>query len=517
MYTSGNHMAKKNTLVLLTTKIGLTNYSHPPAIRAPAPYLRAEAVEELILDRGHGSLSMKDITHHAAHMGGLEATPTAYARIRGGFSEYNKGLIELKFAIQTGGISSTYMTVIGYVTGNDLDGELSENAIFTPVYSWKTHGTMTGGIGDDGLTQIKQSLGTRVDYMLNDGEYGQEYGLATVRPCDVIGLVGDNMAYDDALQQAEVEGIDHDDVINATSTGAIHQSGVILSNRRNYNPTRYAEDILTNALKGHHRVAEGSDSNYYDRQEHAMGVLSELTTEMLNAESRVAHDEFLYFMRDLNGASTYRNFRGWRIGDIAEMFPNFEDSIRAGGAVILDSRRYPPIDFTEIARHFGTSSPVEVIAQEVIFNILELMMANSLGNICVRASNCEAHATDNRISGIQVVPYNGKSTIDNDPDLYINEQNFADKLRHQIMTKLSGYNIYSMTPVIFEIEAQMFGFTQINIRCPDSSDPTGGVGINYAFPTYAPSPWSPIFSRVDQADELSRAVYSNIEEYIKYD
>lgn len=507
-----------SNLILVETIVGLTNYSHPPALRAPAPYMDSNMMDDLVSQNKTVGVSPAQLKHYSAHLAGLLTNPSGYAHIRGGFSEYNKGLMSLTFEINSGGIAETLLTVVGYITHNDLEAELSENAMFTPVYSWKTHKTMTAGVGQDGLAHVRETIGLRTDYLINDGSHSQSAGLASVRPGDVMGSASDNLAYDDVMTQASSEGIDGFNVINTTSTGAINQMGVICSNRKNYNPTRYAEELLGSAVNAQQRLLHnssnagtygfGDNSNYGNE----MGIISEISANLLNNESKAAYDEFLNYMKDLNGSTTYRGFRGWAIRDIVNMFPNFEQTIPPDGFVHMDRNRFEVVDYTQIARAFGTSSPLEVIAQELVFNLLDVLISNDLGELSLSGSNYKHMATEDRLSNIVIVPYNGFPLSKTDSRLGFNMLQAAEQLRHQIFNKLNGQHINNMTPIEFEVKAELFGFTEVKLTAPTEESP-GGVSYFFAFPTYAPSPWSPIFSDVETADQLSRGVYGNVKSY----
>lgn len=514
MYSQNN----TPNLALVETIVGLTNYSHPPALRAPSPYMESTMMDELVTQNVSTGVSPTQLKHYSAHLSGLMTNPSEYATIRNGFSEYNKGLMKLTFALNTGGISETMLTVVGYITNNDLEGELSENAMFTPVYSVKNHRTMTAGAGHDGLTAVRETIGLRTDYLINDGSHSQARGLASVRPGDVMGAAGDNLAYDDVMMQAQSEGIEGFNVVNTTSTGAINQMGIICSNRKNYNPTRYAEELLGSAVNAQKRLMHTSCADGMYGQEdgsqfsNEMSIISEISATLLNNESKAAYDEFLNYMKDLNGSTTYRGFRGWQIRDIVNMFPNFGQTIPPDGFVHMDRNRFQVIDYTEIARAFGTSSPMEVIAQELVFNLLDVLISNDLGELSLSGSNYKHMPTEDRLSNIIIVPYNGFPLGDNSSKLQYNMIQAAETLRHQIFNKLNGQHINSMTPIEFEVKAELFGFTEVRLSAPSEEHPEG-IHYFFAFPTYAPSPWSPIFSDVESADQLARGVYANVKSY----
>lgn len=512
---NGNMNDVDGQLVLVETTVGLTNYSHPPALRAPDPYMPSVLLDELVGINKSEGVSESQLKHYAAHLSGLSTTPNDMATIRNGFSEYNKGMMKLKFCVQSGGIRDDYVSVIGYITDNDLEGELSENAWFTPVFSWKHQKIARGGVGLDGLCAVREEIGMRTDYLLNDGSQSQSKGLASVRPGDVMGNASDNIAYEDTLKQANLEDVVISPSINTTSTGAINQVGVVCSNRKNYNPTKYSEALLGGAINAQQKLmltGHGDGDRMTTMYNSEMGIISDITANMLSKESRAAHDDFLHYMKELNGSTTYRGFRGWQVKDIVCLFPNFAETIPANGFSTMDRNRFEVIDFTQIAQVFGTSSVVEVIAQQLVFNILDVLVHNGLGALNIEGSNCDYMATEDRLSNIVLIPSTPAALGDDDFLLAPRQIAACDQLRNQIFNKLNGSSVYTMTPVRIYVESELFGFTQIWISSPSEEDMEPRT-IHYAFPTYAPSPWSPVFSDVETANQLSKSVYGNIKSY----
>lgn len=508
-------------LVLVETIVGLTDYVHPPALRAPEPNVATTILDEIVLENRSGGVSPTQLKNYSAHLSGLSVMPNGISTIRGqgGFSEYMKGMMKLKFRLQTGGIEERYMSVIGYVTDNDLDYELSDNATFTPVFSWKHRKVHTGGLGVDYLTPAPvETIGLRTDYMLNDGSYSDQAGLATVRPGDIMGNAGDTIAHADCEAQAEMEGIEIAPTLTVSSAGAINQTGIICSNRRNYNPTRYAEDLLGSAMNAQTKLMFSHADTAMDEDmgtdmfSSELGIVSDMSSELLMREPRPAHDDFLSYMKDLNGSTTYRGFRGWAVRDLRELFPNLDASISANGFISVKHGECEVVDFTEIARVFGTSSFVEVIAQELVFNLLELLIGSGLSEIHLVGTNCREMPTEDRLSNIEIVHSQHVPLGDDDGSLFQKGESLCEQLRNQIFNKLNGESMYHITPVEFEVQAAVMGVTHIYLRCP-SEENVDGTFIYYAFPTYAPSPWSPIFSDVETAHQLSKSVYGNVKSF----
>ena len=156
-------------LVLVEVIAALTDYTHTPHNRAPMPYLPSNMMDELVLTNRQGLLTENEMKNYSAHMGRLNNMPGDISKIRGGYTESNKGLMKLKFRIQNGGMNDEYISVLGYITENDVEGSISENAIFIPAFSWKHSAMMDNHVGNDGLSFTVEQMGRRTDYLINDG------------------------------------------------------------------------------------------------------------------------------------------------------------------------------------------------------------------------------------------------------------------------------------------------------------------------------------------------------------
>ena len=501
-------------LVLVEVIAALTDYTHTPFHRSPNPHLPSNLMDEMVLKNNQGILTGHEVDHYSAHMGHLNNIPGAQAKILGGYSEYNKGLMKLKFRIQNGGINDDYISVLGYITNNDIEGAISENAIFVPSFSWKSSSNMSPVTGPDGLSVVTETIGRRSDYLINDGSYGQHEGLMSMRPADVIGAAGNIVRSNAEMAQYGREGLEVGGNNYFLGHASINNVPTILSNRRNVNPTKFANTLLkstVNVIQQNHSNVWNTDNGVrstanYESEE---SLLSTASNNLMNEEYGYGDDEFLVAMRDLNG--TDMNLRGWTVGEINTMFPNFAEIIDNNGCVLLDRNQYEVIDFNEIAQVFGTSSGIETIAQELIFNILDLLITNGVSGLTIQGSNCDQMATEDRLSNIQLFPVNIQSLTDNDIYAFQKGTAICDQLRNQIFNRLNGAGLSGITPIRIHLQATLFGSTELRIQ--DMSQEANGVEVVYVFPTFAPTPYSPVFGNKGALDQLAQGAYSNIQSY----
>lgn len=501
-------------LVLVEVIAALTDYTHTPHNRAPMPYLPSNMMDELVLTNRQGRLTENEMKNYSAHMGRLNNMPGDISKIRGGYTESNKGLMKLKFRIQNGGMNDEYISVLGYITENDVEGSISENAIFIPAFSWKHSAMMDNHVGNDGLSFTVEQMGRRTDYLVNDGSHSQTEGLAAMRPADVISAASDTIASNDVLARLQAEGLPGNgggQPINGH--GTINHVGLICSNRRNFNPSKYSESLLKGSVKATQQIMGNINNDDGNRitsdYSSEMNILSDMSQDMLDTEYRPSHDEFIETMKEVSGG--IRNFRGWSIADIDYMFPNFEEIIMNNGCILLNKNEYPVTDFSEISEVFGRSSPVETIAQELIFNLLDVLVTNGLSGLEIKGSNCDSMASEDRLSNIELFPFNIKSLTNNDVQAFQKGTAACDMLRHQIFNRLNGYGLAGLTPLRIRLVASLFGSTEVWIT--NMSSENNGMEIYYCFPTFAPTPYSPVFGNNESLSQLSESVYGNIKSY----
>lgn len=502
-------------LVPVEVIAAMTNFTHAPYIRRPNPYLPSNMMDDLVLDNRRGVVDPNRVKNFSAHMGRLNNMPTEQANIMNGFQEYNKGLMKIKFRIQNGGMKEEYISVLGYITNNDDDtGGLSEEATFIPTTSWKHEVQMSNRVGLNGLSFTTERIGARTDYMLNDGSHSSTKGLMTMRPCDVMSAAGDVLANNDVMKQAESEGVAKSAETPMFGLGSINHAGVVCSKRSNLNQSKYSGELLDNALRANNKVRFNTSADDGTRVtsdwSSEMSIISTTSSDMINRESRPSMDNFLQAIKNARGS--LRGVRGWKIHDLLDIFPEFESAIPDSGFVLLDRNRYETIDFTEIAQVFGTSSVVETVAQELIFNILDLLVAYGISGIFIKGSNYDEMATDDALSNIQLVPADVRSLTDNDVEAVMKGVNLCEDLKQQIFTRLNGTAIGGMVPVRIEMYADLMGDTELRITNPNGD----GVAdeVHFQFPTFAPNPYSPIHGDNNQLAELSQSVYSNVRSYI---
>lgn len=496
-------------LTLVSAKAGLTNYVHTPVIRNPDPYMNSTNLDELATMVKNGTCANSDVNFFAAESARLNPTHSGLGEIRGGWSEYNKGMMKMTFRVQTGGLSEEYVSVIGYVTGNGASDGLTSDALFTPVFSWKHYQTLAGDFDLFNQSQISNVIGMRTDYLINDGSSSGI--MVSMRPGDVIDQTGDVLSQMDVKKEIIDNGIPFQG-FPTKGTSNIEFTGIVPSKRSNYNATQYTKELLSAAVNVQKDTRKNSSlqrnhtTSLYDAETQ---MLAEASKTLMFSEPTTSRDNFLSYIKSITGDTTWAHFKGWRISDLASFFDNFGEAL---STELMGSDRFEVIDFTEIARMFGSNSEVEAIAQEINFTTLELLVKNGLGAISVTGSNCDHYATEDALSNIVIMPHEPASLKDDDPMLFQNAQDFAEGLKTQLLARLNGRGINTMTPIRFEVSTELFGTTQVWITLVDPNNPNQTT-IHYSFPTYAPSPYSPVFGHAEDLNVLAESVYGGIKSY----
>lgn len=520
-YSAGDGLFNKIThdnLSLVEVNCALTDWCHTPVIRHITTGGSSVLMDEFAVKVRNGMATRADINELAPLMGTMNADPFTTASIRNGYKEYNKGIMRLTFKIEDGDvIQERYISVLGYVTHNDLDDQLSTNAIFTPTFSWESMKRQNSQFGLSG-SSFMEKIGVKTDYILNDGSIPNTVGISTVRPVDVVnstqGVINTQQIQESGLLDGQLKG-GLFDVSNSFVglNGAVAATGVGTSKRANFNPTKYARDMLDAAKMYGDHISSCGDTSSTSLRNSESQILDEISMKLGASETAISSDLFLLAIKNGIGSTSLRGWQGISVEELVSIFPNFENCIPENGFVMLDRNRFETIDWSEITQAFGSSGFIEVVAQELVFNILDLLVGNGLGRICIDGSNCDEVANvEDRLSNINLVPYDGASLSDNDFDLSGKMLDLCDGLKTQIFNRLNTSCANGVSPVRFTIKSRLFGMTELVISSPMTNDNTEVV---YTFPTFAPSPFSPIMGDTESVSAHGTNTYENLKRYME--
>jgi len=511
-----------SNVTLVSAMAGLTNYYNPQVIRNPAMNIHTQLIDELTMQNHNGGINPASLLHTAVMSGGLNIQASSFANIKEGWNE-TKGLLKLDMVTQDSPVMVEYMHVLGYITNNASTAGLTRDAEFHPVMSWRSQETVTTNIPGMGLdpTSIQRKIGGRTDYMFNDGAAGND--LVTLRPSDVIDYGLEKATEQDLQTRMDEEGLSGIQPQVQPAGSSIDRAGVIASRRNNTNPSSYATDILKagtnlqrNTMISSNSMDVGVNMGNWDG---LFGELGNLSYQAQRHEPQMLRDPFFAeMMENLGYAGNLKGFTGYRIGDLAMVFDNFNDVL---DLTILTSEQFTSTDYTQDTESFGTSSLVEVVATEIEVNILDLLLKHGLNMISFRGSNCDNFG-DGGLDNIVIFPYNPASLEDDDVRLYQKTEAFVEDLRSQIFTKLNGLNINGLTPIRFQVDAELFGTTCIDIAQVDDTNIGNGfsteeagqrVGKVHMFPTFAINATSPILGHSEDARVAGSNFFSNVQQY----
>lgn len=512
------------SITLVKARAGLTNYYHNQVIRNSAMDIDSTIIDQLTEQNINGGISGAALLNAAVMSGGLNAQASGYAQISGGWNE-SKGLMHLTFVTQDTPVNVEYMNVIGYVTNNGSMEGLTTDAVFTPVMSWKTHETLTGSLDINNPTNVRRTIGGRSDYLLNDGSQNQ---MISLRPNDVIDYSIERANQQDIMQRMHDEGLDAFNPTTTVGASDINRVGVVASKRSNLNPSMYAADILkagtgyqrNSAISNNMLDSSGSNESAFDGM---FNELSNISYQASNVEPNLIRDDFFHEMMEMQGKASMRGFRGWSILDLMTAFENLNDVL---DLTLMDQSQFPSVDFTQNTEVLGTSALEDIISQEITMNIMDLMIKYGLGAINFRGSNCDNFGGDGGLGNIVIIPFNPASLTDDDYNVAQNSIAFAEELKSQIFAKLNGVRVGQMTPVRFDVTAELFGTCTINITTVDEHNQAMGFSLNDAggidglfarsFPTFAINNFSPVVGDKEAAQVAGSNFFTNLETYFKY-
>lgn len=509
---------------LVEARAGLTNYYQNQVVRNPVMDIDTTIIDELVSENYAGGISQGTIQRAAVYSGGLNAQASGFAEIKDGWNT-SRGIMIMTFVTQESPVMVEYMKVIGYVTNNEGMTGLSLSAMFHPTMSWKTQETITSSMDINNPTSIKRNIGNRTDYLFNDG--GNLNGnLISLRPSDVIDYTIERATHDDIMQRMEDEGLPGMTPSTTVAGTDISRVGVIASKRQNQNPSKYAEDLLKagtnyqrNNLIGNGQMDMGYTESHSDGM---FGALSDLSYQAGNSEPQILRDNFFAEMMEIMGRGSNRGFTGYSIADLQMAFPDINEVL---DLTLMDATQYDTTDYTQNTEGFGTSSYQEFISHEIEANILDLMMRYGLSEISFRGSNCDSFGGDGPLDNITILPYNPMSLETDDFMLPSKIDGFINDLRNQIFAKINGLRLNEMTPIRFDVTAELFGNCIVNIMVVDESNQSCGFSIedtgipvgmiSRVFPTFAINTTATVLGDSMTAQQAGSNFFSNLEAYFK--
>lgn len=510
-----------NDIKLVAAKAGLTNYYHNQVIRNPVMDFDSTLIDELTSENFAGGVSPSTLQRAAVHSGGLNATPSAFATIQEGWGT-SKGLLMLQFVVQDSPVMVEYMNVIGYVSNNESMVGLTMSAMFHPTMSWRSQETITSTLDIANPTAVKRQVAGRTDYLFNDGSH--DGGMVSLRPNDIIDYSIERSSHDDIMARMEEEGLDGVVPNITVASSDISRVGVVLSKRSNLNPSKYAADMLragtrfqSDNLITNNQMEPGLTTDLNDG---LYGSLTDISYRASGTEPNLIRDSFFSTMMEIMGSSRMNGFTGYSIGDLLLAFDNLNDVL---DLTFMSAEEYMVQDFTTNTENFGSSGLAELISHEIESNILDLMMRYGLAMISFRGSNCDNFGGDGQLDNIVILPYNPQSLQEDDFMLPQKLDSFREDLTSQIFAKINGLRPGQMTPLRFDVTAELFGNCIVNIMIVDESNNTIGFSIDdvgvptgmqsRVFPTFACNTGGSVVGDTETAKVAGANFFSNIQAY----
>lgn len=509
---------------LVAAKAGLTNYYHNQVVRNPVIDIDTTIIDELVSENYAGGVSQSAIKRAAVYSGGLNAQASNYAEIAGGWN-MSKGLMLLTFVTQDSPVQVEYMHVLGYLSNNEGMQGLSLSAMFHPTMSWKSQETITSTMDINNPTTIRRNISNRTDYLFNDGS-NTHGSMITIRPNDVIDYTIEQASHSDILARMEEEGLNGVAPQSTVAGTDISRVGVIASKRQNQNPSRYAEDILKAGItyQRNNMISNPEQEIGYvqNQQDGLFGALSDISYQAGNTEPQLLRDNFFKEMMDIMGKTTNRGFTGYSVNDLLMAFENLDEVLDLKFA---NADEYNVSDFTLNTETFGTTNYGEFISHEISSNILDLMLQFGLSEISFRGSNCDNFEGNDSLDNIVILPFNPMSLEDDDFMLPAKIEGFVEGLRNQIFTKINGLRLHEMTPIRFDVRAELFGNTIINMMVVDETNQGTGFSFDSGeipagmscriFPTFAVNITNTVLGDSEVSRQAGSNFLSNVENYFK--
>lgn len=487
------------TLTLMQAVIGLSNSYQTHQLRGHAVNVNATDMNELLAARLGSTnkvapVEMRDI---ASRSGGVATQSGGAAYIEDGWAE-SRGLATLEFEI-TGAspVQSQTLTVYGYMHGGSptmVGGQLPPDIKFVPVKMWlmETQASMDGA----GFPVETRRMNQAGQFLLNDNTSLQ--GLHTVRPMDVVNSVSALAAFDnDDLPGGALDGF------GGTTSGLLSNVGMNISKSANNSTVDYAETILTAATTASFEREYAGDR---------YSAICAATGGNSIKEISLEQNPFIKVMRRTLGYVQMSGFDGFTLGEIATVFENFG---QVTNVMLTDTDAFNVIDHRYNSNEMNGSTYETLICSE-LNNLANAMMNDyRLSYFHIRATNNVQDGMGQiNVNSLPVAYQLGESApiASKDPDWQYNATSGVEAYLANFYAKYNSALIHERTIVDFEINASLFGETEIHVCL-------GGQQNNVhteVFGTMAGNRFDPTLVTTEGLGHSVNGFYSNLVNYMNF-
>lgn len=472
---------------------GMSNNAHQHVHRHNQLFLASTDVDALKLEQMGGGVAGSTLNKIAQVSGSLSSQPQGYVDIEGGWNTQH-GMGMLKFNITQNSLVEEQLTVLGYLAGGGASvAGIEPQTLFVPVRSWsKVVQNKVNPI--DGMPFSQATVNDSSQFLM--GDMGGIKQMAALRPVDIADSI---VGYTAVAQEAsQVEGALNDYDGNIGSD--LNANGITVSKTHNLNPVFHSRELIKMATS-----ALGDDAAAYGTQY----ALSNALQAPGLGEMNPSENPFLRVMQVNTGMATFRGFNGFSINDIMAVFPNLPDVLNLN---LMDENIYQGVDNVSTSNEYGTAGYHEILGSELAYLVVHTLIQTGLTSFSFSATN-DISEIGGLLSddGVQYVPGEAMSVLDNDDKLPLRVQTFMNEITNNFFVKLNKAYQHSRTVVGVEVESYMFGETIVKISLDGNFMDTR----KYVNATYAINRHSTNIGANQVSIDQARNFYDNIKNHFQ--
>lgn len=448
----------QNKEITLTQAIfGMGNANHDHVHRNNTFNLSPMAIDTLKMEQFRGGVTGTTMNMLASEAGGLSAQASGVVNIEDTWN-IRRGIGLLRFHISSNAVESKELSVLCYLHGGGAtpDGIMPETMV-VPVRSWAVS---TRQVQDNmGLPMASTVITNSNQFLLGDPTMMRK--LKAMRPMDVANeTLGMLAVAEDGANPDSFDGM----------LGADLAQTVVVSKTQNLNPTHHARELLRVAAGTMTTAGQlGVENAYSD----AMGGAS-------LAEAPVSENEFFNTMMwQLGSGHMMTGFGGWSVREIMSVFQNFPDVLNLD---LLQTTNFAQINNLMDSSTYGAISDYEIIASEVAFMTVHLLMQVGLTHLQFSASNNphDFNGIVGQLNGVgwAIGPF--MSVLNQDPYADNRVEQFKQLMEQQFFSKYATGYIHNSVIMSIECSCDIFGETSVSIFFNgDPSDTRRWVNATY--------------------------------------
>jgi hypothetical protein len=434
--------------ILLTEAIfGMGNANHDHVHRHNQLNVSTMNIDALKMEQFQGGVTPVTMNKIANESGNLSQMPQGWVNIEDGFN-IRRGIGLLRFIVESNSLESSELSVMGYITGGGATHEgIEGHAMFVPVRSWTTNTRQTA----DNMGLPMASTAVINSHQFLQGDPMAQHNLKAIRPADVAQEVLGYMACETDGHAGAFDGI----------LAADLSKNVVMSKTDNLNPAHHARELLKIAANVSNEARFGQVENAIGDSLNSPGIL----------ETPLTGNDFFRTMMMSTGTVSMVGFMGWTMAEINNVFSNLLDVMNLN---LLNPTSFGAVDNLFGSKEYGSASPFEVIASEVAYLTVHLLIKCGLTHLDFSATN-NPHHTQGIVGsddGVEIITGAFGSVLHHDEYAINRVEQFKQLLKQHFFAKHTTGFMHTTTIISVNVQCSVFGETSVELFFNGNQDDT---------------------------------------------